>query len=245
MQSARVGHHRPRAFGAGRACPAHRCRWAFLTEQGGTRATSGGRLARTTVLAASSSLLACIAHSVSDGCVDVVGALLTAAGISGVAWALVGQRRTLPTVLGWLSAVQLIAHLTLAATCRDSAGTAVSLADTRARYVLFAHAAAVDLTAVVLQRTDAALSSLPVLPHGFTSRVRRALQLLTASPVPLPPKESGYLPRHPVRLTPSRQAPPPTGTTSAPAERRTLTRRMIAPHGALASPGTRHAALDW
>ncbi len=169
---------------------------------GGEMAQPRARVARAGVLTVSASGLALLAHGATAGCVEVAGVLITVGAVSAAAWPLVGKRRSLATVLGWLVAAQLAGHLVLATFC-GAHEPPVGLA------MMAAHGGAVVVTALLLQRADAALWSAPVMPERWARWLRGVLCLVCAPAVPGAPAVLASAPRGGAPLLLKPHCPPP------------------------------------
>lgn len=117
------------------------------------------RGARAGVLTVSAVALAEAAHAVSDGCISLTGLLVSLGLCWPAAVAVLGRRRRLPSLLGWLLGMQVVLHLLLESLCgevvsgRESLTAHLSVAPSGR--MLAAHALAVVLAAVLLGRADA------------------------------------------------------------------------------------------
>lgn len=135
---------------------------------------------RAAVLALPAVGVAALAHRSVDRCLDVPGTLLALGACWSGAVAVLGARRRLPALLGWLVAAQVVTHLALQATCATP-GPLVPGARP-----LAAHLAAVVVLALALHRADAGLW----LADGLLRAVRRLL----APTRPVPPLVPGAAP---------------------------------------------------
>ena len=129
-------------------------------DRGAVRGVRAGILASAAVLGAVS------AHSLVDGCVNWVGALVAL----GYAW---------PAAVGyelWLTGVQVVTHVLLDWTCSTVSAGQVSFADHLVSGIqlspLLVHTASVALSAVVLGRADAGLW----LARGLVGAARSVLR---------------------------------------------------------------------
>jgi hypothetical protein len=157
-------------------------------DRGAVRGVRAGILASAAVLGAVS------AHSLVDGCVNVVGALLALGYAWPAAVAVLGARRRVPALLLWLTGVQVVTHVLLDWTCTSVSSGQVGFAEHLVSGLqlspLLVHGASVALSAAVLGRADAGLwlarglvtaarSFLrPVLPGAFVPDRTRALPVL-------------------------------------------------------------------
>jgi hypothetical protein len=154
-------------------------------------------------------LVAGVAHTLADGCLDAVGLALALGACWPGAVALLGRRRSVPALLAWVVAAQLVTHVVVSLTCGGSVETTSSR-------VLVGHALAVLVTSVLLAREDAVLWAVDALRRAVvrlllpravdvpvTARprtVRRARRLLSrwlVSPRVLRGPPSGLLPSTP------------------------------------------------
>lgn len=115
------------------------------------------------------------AHSLSDGCAGPV-ALATAAGLCWpAAVALLGTRRSLPTLLAWVVVAQLAVHVLLERMCPSVVSGQTSLVEhlshTTGTTMLATHAVAAAVTALLLHRADGGLW----VAHALRRAVARLL----------------------------------------------------------------------
>lgn len=131
------------------------------------------------------------AHSLADGCAGPV-AIGTAVGLCWpAAVALLGTRRSLPTLLAWVVTAQLAVHVLLERMCPDVVSGQTSLAQhlthTTGTTMLATHAVAAALTAVLLHRADGGLWVAHALRRA-AARLRppRAVAVVVPSARPVP-----------------------------------------------------------
>jgi hypothetical protein len=151
-------------------------------------------------------LVAGIAHTLADGCLDPDGLLLALGACWPGAVAVLGRERRLPALLTWVVGAQVVTHVVVGLTC----GGTVEATSGRS---LAVHVAAVVVTTAVLARADATLwavdalwravarllvpssTDLPVVPRPRAVRTTRRLQgRWLVSPRVLRGPPSGLLP---------------------------------------------------
>jgi hypothetical protein len=133
-------------------------------------------------------------HTYLDGCLDLSGLLLSL----GLCWPgavlVMGRRRRLPLLLGWVVGAQVVTHVVLTLTC--------GAAQTTPGRVVLGHALAVLVTTAVVARVDAALWAADSVRRALA---RLLLPLATAAPV-VP--RVAELPSVPRPLRPGRRVSP-------------------------------------
>lgn len=143
-----------------------------------------GRGLRAAVLGVVAVGLAEAAHASSDGCISLSGLMLALGLCWPAAVAVLGRRRTLPSLLGWLVFTQGVLHLLLESQCQEVvSGQQTLLAHLSvppSGRQLLAHGLAVLVSAVLLSRADAQLWVVVALRRA----VRLVVRLLVV-PVPV------------------------------------------------------------
>jgi hypothetical protein len=132
------------------------------------------RALRAMTLVLSAVGIAVAAHAAVDGCVDLPSGAVVVALCGPAGWIVTRHELSFRTLLGWLVAVQIGAHLVLTALCGGPV-LVHSLA------VLGSHAGAVVITAGLLRGGDAAVWTADVIrrARGYV------LKLITAVAVPV------------------------------------------------------------
>jgi hypothetical protein len=129
---------------------------------------------------------ATLAHASVDSCVSVIAVLLA----TGVCWpaavALLGARRRLPALVGWLVLAQAVTHLLLELMCGDTpaghSGLVGHLTLGVSPAMLTMHCGSVVVTAVLLRRADAGLWT----AQALVAAGARAARLLVVGVLPVP-----------------------------------------------------------
>ena len=157
------------------------------------------------------------AHSLADGCAGPV-AIATAAGLCWpAAVALLGTRRSLPTLLVWVVAAQIAVHVLLERMCPDVVSGQTSLAQhlshTTSTTMLATHAVAAALSALLLHRADGGLWFADALSRAFARlRLPRRPVLVVPSLRPVPASAVPVVLRDQVERAPlQRRGPPALG----------------------------------
>lgn len=151
---------------------------------GGVRAIRAGFLASVAVGVAE------LAHAGTDGCGSLV-ALLLAFGLTWpAAVAMLGARRQVPALVGWLLATQLVLHVLLESRCDEvlsgRQGLLDHLAAVPAGRALLAHGLAVLVSAVLLGRADAGVWAADMLRRAVRPVVRLGVVVVPAQRTQVP-----------------------------------------------------------